>query len=58
MVLNLAIPLRTFFSLENMITIKHLDRCAKLLQPHLGLDLREVLYPTDQDERRRTKDEE
>jgi acyl transferase domain-containing protein len=23
----------------------HLDRCSKLLKPHLGLDLQEVLYP-------------
>jgi phthiocerol/phenolphthiocerol synthesis type-I polyketide synthase E len=25
----------------------HVDRCAKLLEPQLGFDLREVLYPTD-----------
>jgi acyl transferase domain-containing protein len=31
------------------------DHCAELLRPHLGRDLREVLYP--QDERRRTNDE-
>ncbi|HEX2223505.1 MAG TPA: type I polyketide synthase, partial [Thermoanaerobaculia bacterium] len=24
---------------------RHVDRCCELLQPHLGLDLREVLYP-------------
>ncbi|MEA2604527.1 MAG: hypothetical protein QOF89_5519 [Acidobacteriota bacterium] len=24
-----------------------IDQCARLLQPHLGLDLRTVLYPTD-----------
>jgi acyl transferase domain-containing protein/acyl carrier protein len=26
-----------------------LDQCAELLKPHLGLDLRDVLYPDDQD---------
>jgi amino acid adenylation domain-containing protein len=31
------------------------DRCADLLRPHLGLDLREVLY--SRDERRTTNDE-
>jgi acyl transferase domain-containing protein len=25
---------------------KHLDRCAELLKEHLGLDLRDILYPT------------
>lgn len=24
------------------------DRCAEILKPHLGLDLRDVLYPTDE----------
>ncbi len=24
---------------------QHVDRCAELLRPHLGLDIREVLYP-------------
>lgn len=28
----------------------HLDHCADLLKPHLGLDLREILYPTEQEE--------
>ncbi len=31
-----------------------IDRCAEILRPHLGLDLREVLYPTEQ----RTKNTE
>ena len=31
------------------------DRCAELLEPHLGLDLREVLYPSTND--RTTNDE-
>jgi Ni/Fe-hydrogenase subunit HybB-like protein len=31
MVLTLAIPLRKFYGLENLITIKHLENCAKLL---------------------------
>ena len=31
---------------------KVVDRCAKILEPHLGLDLREFLYPTEA-----TKDE-
>jgi acyl transferase domain-containing protein/alpha-ketoglutarate-dependent taurine dioxygenase len=26
-----------------------IDRCAELLRPHLGLDLREALYPSDRD---------
>jgi len=26
---------------------EHVDKCAELLQPQLGLDLREVVYPTD-----------
>jgi acyl transferase domain-containing protein len=26
----------------------YLDRCAELLIPHLGLDLREILYPSDE----------
>jgi amino acid adenylation domain-containing protein len=40
-----------------------LDRCAELLRPHLGLDLREILYPGQRpttngfDKRRTTKDE-
>ncbi|MDJ0795566.1 MAG: thioester reductase domain-containing protein [Calothrix sp. MO_167.B12] len=25
---------------------KHIDICAELLKPHLGLDLRDILYPT------------
>ena len=25
---------------------EQLDRCAEILQPHLGLDLRDLLYPT------------
>jgi acyl transferase domain-containing protein/acyl carrier protein len=29
---------------------KELDRCAKLLQPHLGLDLLTVLFPVEGDE--------
>jgi phthiocerol/phenolphthiocerol synthesis type-I polyketide synthase E len=34
---------------------EQVDRCAELLAPHLGLDLREVLYPeTTNDERRTT----
>jgi len=32
-----------------------IDRCAELLQPQLGFDLREMLYPPD--ERRTTKDD-
>jgi molybdopterin-containing oxidoreductase family membrane subunit len=31
MVLTLAIPLRKFYQLENFITLKHLENCAKLL---------------------------
>ena len=31
MVLSLGIPMRKFFRLEGMITIKHIDNCAKLL---------------------------
>ncbi|HYR06581.1 MAG TPA: amino acid adenylation domain-containing protein, partial [Longimicrobium sp.] len=27
-----------------------LDRCAELLRPHLGLDLREALYPADEED--------
>jgi acyl transferase domain-containing protein len=40
-----------------------IDRCAELLQPQLGRDLREMLYPTKddgaatKDERRKTKDD-
>jgi len=34
---------------------RSVDQCAVLLRPHLGLDLREVLYPRD--EGRTTKDE-
>jgi amino acid adenylation domain-containing protein/non-ribosomal peptide synthase protein (TIGR01720 family) len=34
---------------------KYLDRCAELLVPHLGRDLRELLYPHD-DGRRTTND--
>ncbi len=33
---------------------EHVDRCAELLRPHLGLDLRDVLYPTEH----RTKNKE
>ncbi|HLF24978.1 MAG TPA: SDR family NAD(P)-dependent oxidoreductase [Anaerolineae bacterium] len=35
----------------------HVDRCCDLLQPHLGLDLRSLLYPDHIDERRKTEDE-
>ena len=31
MVLSLAIPMRKFFRLQDMITIRHIDNCAKLL---------------------------
>src|SRR6185312_16323852 len=31
MVLSLAIPMRVFFRLQDMITIRHIDNCAKLL---------------------------
>lgn len=31
MVLTLGIPLRTFYGLRDMITIRHIDNCAKLL---------------------------
>ena len=24
---------------------EEVDRCARLLQPHLGLDIREIIYP-------------
>jgi len=33
---------------------EQVDRCAELLAPHLGLDLREVLYPSEH----RTKNQE
>jgi acyl transferase domain-containing protein/acyl carrier protein len=26
---------------------EQVDRCAKLLEPHLGLDIRQILYPTE-----------
>ena len=35
-----------------------IDRCAELLQPHLGLDLREVLYPDLRIEDRRSRIED
>jgi iturin family lipopeptide synthetase A len=38
-----------------------LDRCAELLRPHLGLDLRELIYPTElrmEDGRSRMEDHE
>jgi phthiocerol/phenolphthiocerol synthesis type-I polyketide synthase E len=36
----------------------HVDRCAELLAPHLGLDLRAVLYPdTTNDQRPTTNDQ-
>ncbi|MBW4569109.1 MAG: acyltransferase domain-containing protein [Tolypothrix carrinoi HA7290-LM1] len=28
---------------------KHVDTCAQILQPHLGLDIRSLLYPSEQD---------
>ncbi|MBD2607327.1 acyltransferase domain-containing protein [Scytonema hofmannii FACHB-248] len=28
---------------------KHVDSCALILQPHLGLDIRSLLYPSEQD---------
>lgn len=27
---------------------KHIDNCSKLLEPHLGIDLRELLYPVNE----------
>jgi len=36
---------------------EQVDRCAELLKPLLGLDIREVLYPTTNDERRTMNDE-
>jgi acyl transferase domain-containing protein/thioesterase domain-containing protein/acyl carrier protein len=29
---------------------KHLERCCELLLPHIGLDLRQILYPTPEQE--------
>ncbi|MEH2106018.1 type I polyketide synthase [Nostoc sp.] len=34
---------------------KHIDTCALILQPHLGLDIRSLLYPTEQDTETATK---
>ena len=31
MVVTLAVPLRTFYGLKDVITIRHLDNCAKLM---------------------------
>ncbi len=35
-----------------------LDRCAAILLPHLGLDIRDVLYPTEQRTTQRVPDKE
>jgi amino acid adenylation domain-containing protein len=35
---------------------EQIDQCADLLQPHLGCDIREIMYPKTQDERRTTND--
>jgi acyl transferase domain-containing protein len=37
---------RALYATEHLFRAE-IDRCAELLQPHLGLDLRDVLYPAD-----------
>ncbi|MEW5985068.1 MAG: SDR family NAD(P)-dependent oxidoreductase [Chloroflexota bacterium] len=46
---------RELYQMEPLFQ-QHVDDCARLLQPHLGLDIRGILYPAD-DEGRMTEDE-
>ncbi|GAB1537494.1 hypothetical protein NUACC21_01380 [Scytonema sp. NUACC21] len=39
---------RELYSVEPTFR-QHVDTCAEILQPHLGVDIRSVLYPTSQD---------
>ncbi|GAB1540092.1 hypothetical protein NUACC21_27610 [Scytonema sp. NUACC21] len=39
---------RELYSVEPTFR-KHVDTCAEILQPHLGLDIRSLLYPEEQD---------
>ena len=44
---------RELYERPSRSSAREIDRCAELLLPHLGLDLREVLYPPDGGRRRR-----
>jgi acyl transferase domain-containing protein/acyl carrier protein len=39
---------RNLYEIEPTFT-QHVDSCAEILQPHLGLDIRSLLYPSEQD---------
>ncbi|MEH2354898.1 type I polyketide synthase [Nostoc sp.] len=39
---------RELYEIEPTFT-QHVDSCAEILQPHLGLDIRSLIYPSEQD---------